>query len=122
VKPAFTGDLQSVKLTIDGQTADLAAGAPAKKFNWQAAGPHGVQVTARYTSGDVPYASFDGAWAVFEWIADADNVHGSTLEWRLKTGKRNTSTLSPVRFDIDNPIFLKGYFSGMGCVSTIAKP
>jgi type VI secretion system protein ImpL len=123
LRPAFAGDLESVKLTIDGQTAELTAGAATKKFNWQASGPHGVQVTAKYAGGgEVPYASFDGAWAVFEWIADADNVHGSTLEWRLKTGKRNTSTLSPVRFDIDNPIFLKGYFTGMGCVSTIAKP
>jgi type VI protein secretion system component VasK len=123
VKPVFPPELKSVTLTIDGQTGEIAAGAGPKKFNWQSGGAHGVSMTAHYPgSGDVPYAPYEGLWAVFEWVNDADARQGSTLEWRFKTGKQNRSTLSPVRFDIDNPVLLKGYFAGMGCVSEIAKP
>jgi type VI secretion system protein ImpL len=123
VRPAYTGNLQSVKLTIDGQSAELAAGAGPKTFNWQSNGPHGVQLTAKYSDGtESTYPPYDGLWAVFGWVADADAQQGAALEWRLKAGKSNRSTLPPVRLEIDNRILSKTYFSGMSCVAGIAKP
>ncbi len=123
VRPAFTGNLQSVKLTIDGQSADIAAGAGPKTFNWQPNGPHGVQLTAKYSDGtESTYPPYDGLWAVFAWVSDADAQQGAALEWRLKAGKSNRSTLPPVRLEIDNKILSKSYFAGMSCVSGIAKP
>ena len=130
LRPIFSEDVQSLKVTIDGQQADFTPGAAAKKFNWQAGGAHGVQLTGKYKGGtDFQYPSYDGLWAVFAWVSDADSPPGSTLEWRLKAGKSSRPVLSPVtnqpasvRFEIDNPVLRKGYFAGMSCVSTIAKP
>jgi type VI secretion system protein ImpL len=130
VKPVLSEDIESLKLTIDGQIADFTASSPAKSFTWQPSGTHGVQLTGKYRGGtDFQYATYDGLWAVFEWVADADIQQGSTLEWSLKAGKGDRPVLSPVtnqpvivKFTIDNPVFQKSYFAGMGCVSEIAKP
>ncbi|MBV8551411.1 MAG: hypothetical protein JOY54_08930 [Acidobacteriaceae bacterium] len=130
LKPILSDDIQSLSVTIDGQTAQFATGAAAKNFHWQTSEPHGVQLSGKYKGGtDFQYPSYDGLWAVFEWVGDADARQGSTLEWRLKAGKRDRPVLSPVtnqpvtvRFDIDNPILQKGYFSTMSCTSVIAKP
>ncbi len=129
VKPVSSEDIQSVKLTIDGQSADFTPGSPAKAFTWQVSGSHGVQLSGKFKGGtDFQYPTYDGLWAVFEWVSDADTQQGSTLEWRLKAGSRDRPVLSPtnqpvvVKFSIDNAIFQKGYFAGMSCVSEIAKP
>lgn len=130
LKPVLTEDVQSLKLTIDGQSADFTASSPAKHFTWQGSGPHGVQISGKYKGGsDFAYPSYDGLWAVFEWVADADARQGSTLEWKLKAGKKDRPVLNPVtgqpvivRFDLDNPMLQKGYFAGLRCVQQIAKP
>src|SRR5581483_3599415 len=130
VKPVLSDDIESLKLTIDGQTADFTAASPAKNFAWQASGAHGVQLTGKYRGGtDFQYATYDGLWAVFEWVGDADSEQGSVFEWRLKAGRGDHPVLSPVtgqpvivKFNIDNPIFQKGYFAGMSCTSEVAKP
>ncbi|MBV8572533.1 MAG: hypothetical protein JO319_18085, partial [Acidobacteriaceae bacterium] len=130
LKPILSADIQSISLTIDGQAAQFAPGSPAKNFHWQADGVHGVTLAGKYKGGsDFQYPSYDGLWAVFEWVGDADTHQGSTLEWALKAGKRDRPVLSPVtnqpvvvRFDVDNPILQKGYFSGMTCTAQIARP
>jgi type VI secretion system protein ImpL len=128
LKPIFSEDTQSVKLTIDGQDAEFSAESAAKSFTWQAAGAHGVQVTTRFKSGDAFPLSDSGLWAVFRWVDDADLQSGDTLEWRFKSGKENRPIISPVtnqplkvRFSIGNAVFQKGYFGGLRCVSEIAK-
>ncbi len=130
VKPVLSDDIESVKLTIDGQTADFTPTSPAKNFTWQASGNHGVQLTGKYRGGtDFQYATYDGLWDVFEWVDDADAQMGSTLEWRLKAGRGDRPVLSPVtnqpviiKFSIDNPVFQKSYFGGLSCVSQVARP
>ncbi len=88
VKPVFSEDIESLKLTIDGQTADFTPASPAKAFTWQVSGAHGVQLSGKFKGGtDFQYPTYDGLWAVFEWVGDADAQQGSTLEWRLKAGK-----------------------------------
>jgi type VI secretion system protein ImpL len=128
LKPIFSEDTQSVRLTIDGQDAEFSADTAAKSFTWQPAGAHGVQVTTRLKNGDSFPLSDSGLWAVFRWVDDADAQSGDTLEWRFKSGKENRPVISPVtnqpvkvRFTIGNPIFQRGYFSGLHCVSEIAK-
>ena len=86
-------------------------------------------VTAKFKNGDtVPFPNSTGLWASFQWVDDADVQSGDTLEWRIKGGKGDRPVLSPVtnqpvkvRFTIGNPVFQKGYFSGLHCVSEIAK-
>jgi type VI secretion system protein ImpL len=129
-KPALSDDLASLQVTIDGQTAEFVPGSPAKSFTWQASGAHGVQLSGKYKDGtSLAYPTYDGLWAVFEWVGDADLQQGSTFEWKLKAGNRDRPVLSPVtrqpvvvQFSIDNPVFQKGYFAGMVCQSEIAKP
>jgi type VI secretion system protein ImpL len=130
LRPIFSEGIQSLKLTIDGQAAEFTPASSAKTFNWQPSGAHGVQLSGKYTNGqDFQYATYDGLWAVFEWVGDVDAQQGSVLEWRLKAGKGDRAVLSPVtnqpttvKFSIDNPVFQKGYFAGLSCVSEIARP
>jgi type VI secretion system protein ImpL len=130
LKPILSDDIQSLRLNIDGQAAEFAADTPAKSFTWQPSGAHGVQVTAKFKNGDnSSFPSYTGLWAVFQWVDDADAQSGNTLEWRLKGGKGDHPVLSPVtnqpvkvRFTISNPVFQKGYFNGLRCVSEIARP
>jgi type VI secretion system protein ImpL len=130
LKPIFSEDIQSLKVTIDGQTADFTSSSLAKTFTWQSGSVHGVQLSGKYQDrSDFQYPTYDGLWSVFEWVGDADAQQTSTFEWRLKAGNRDRPVLSPVtnqpvtvKFNIDNPIFQKGYFAGMNCVSEIAKP
>ena len=75
-----------------------------------------------FHSAIAAYGPFSG------WVDDADAQSGDTLEWRFKSGKENRPIISPVtnqpvkvRFTIGNPVFQKGYFSGLHCVSEIAK-
>jgi type VI secretion system protein ImpL len=129
LKPILSDDIQSLRLTVDGQGAEFSADTAPKSFTWQPAGAHGVQVTAKFKNGDtIPFPNSTGLWAVFQWVDDADVQSGDTLEWRIKGGKGDRPVLSPVtnqpvkvRFTIGNPVFQKGYFSGLHCVSEIAK-
>ncbi len=129
LKPILSDDIQSLRLTIDGQGAEFSADTAAKSFAWQPAGAHGVQYTVKFKNGDtVPFPNYTGLWAIFQWVDDADAQSGDTLEWRVKGGKGDRPILSPVtnqpvkvRFTFGNPVFQKGYFSGLHCVSEIAK-
>ena len=114
---------------IDGQAADFNASGAAKQFTWPGAA-HGVQLTVKF-KGSTPYEypSYDGLWAVFQFVGDADKRVGSEIEMALRAGKQGRAVLyngQPVivRFDLaaNPPVFDKGYFSGLSCVAEVAKP
>ena len=122
LKPVLSEEFQTVKVNIDGQSADFSADTPAKSFTWQPGGTHGVQMTVKLKNGDsLPFPNYSGLWAVFQWVDDVDAQSGDIFEWRIKGGKGDRSVSSPVRFTISNPLFHKGYFNGLRCVSQIAK-
>ena len=131
IKPEFSADLESVKLTVDGQSAPFtAAAAAAKPLVWPGSA-HGVQMVVTFQGGkEFIYPSYDGLWAVFRWVADADSKTGSVISMTLRSGKqgnpvRNPSNNQPitVRLDIgaNPPIFDRGYFSTLGCVAGVAR-
>ena len=129
VKPVISPDTDSIKLVIDGQTADFNAAATAKQFTWPGS-VHGVQLTVKF-KGSTPYEypSYDGLWAVFQFVGDADKRIGSQIEMALRAGKQGRAVLyngQPVivRFDIaaNPPVFDKAYFAGLACVAEVAKP
>ncbi len=128
LQPAFSTDLQSVRLTIDGQSADFASNSPAHQFTWPGAG--GVRLTAK-SGSDFVYPNYDGLWGIFEFFSDADKPVPSP-EWMLKSGKRDKPVTSPVtnqpivvQFQVDMlggpPVFQKGYFAQLACVAEVAK-
>ncbi len=130
VKPAIGADTERIKLTIDGQTAEFVPGAPAKQFVWPGPTP-GVQMIVRAKGGtEYTYPSYDGVWAIFEFIGDADRRIDAMVEMTLKAGKSgrpvlNQATGQPVtvRLEItaNPPVFDKGFFSGLTCVPDVAK-
>jgi type VI secretion system protein ImpL len=131
VKPEMAGDQDSIKMTIDGQTVEFtSANQSPKQFVWPGAA-HGVQASVKYKGGTPQsYPSYDGLWAIFQFVQDADTHTGQLVEMKLKAGKQgklvtNEATGEPItlRFDINAtpPIFDKGYFSGMACVQEVVK-
>jgi type VI protein secretion system component VasK len=131
VKPDMGNDEDSIKMTIDGQTVEFTAANQApKQFVWP--GPaKGVQTAVKF-KGTTPYAypTYDGLWAIFQFVQDADKHAGSLVEMVLKAGKQGKtvnleSTGQPVtlRFEIsaNPPVFDKNYFAGMGCVADVAR-
>jgi type VI secretion system protein ImpL len=133
VKPVVSADTESIRLAIDGQTADYAgaSAAAAKQFVWPGAA-HGLQLAVKFKGGtEFNYPSYDGLWAVFQFVGDADKRQGSLIVMTLRGGKQGRPVLNPatnqpvtVRFEINAnpPIFDRGYFSGFGCVAEIARP
>jgi type VI secretion system protein ImpL len=129
VKPVVSPDTDTIKLVIDGQTADFNAAGAGKQFTWPGAA-HGVQLTVKF-KGSTPYEypSYDGLWAVFQFVGDADKRVGSQIEMALRAGRQGRAVLynsQPVivRFDLaaNPPVFDKGYFTGLACVAEVAKP
>jgi type VI secretion system protein ImpL len=131
VKPVMGADEDTIKMTIDGQTVEFTqANQAPKQFTWPATA-HGVQTSVKF-KGTTPYAypTYDGLWAVFQFVQDADKHVGSLVEMTLKAGKQgrtvnNEATGQPVtlRFEItaNPPVFDKNYFAGMGCVAEVAR-
>jgi type VI secretion system protein ImpL len=131
VKPDMGNDEDSIKMTIDGQTVEFTAANQApKQFVWPGAAK-GVQTAVKF-KGTTPYAypTYDGLWAIFQFVQDADKHAGSLVEMVLKAGKQGKtvnleSTGQPVtlRFEIsaNPPVFDKNYFAGMGCVADVAR-
>jgi type VI protein secretion system component VasK len=131
VKPVTSADIESVRLAINGQTAMFGASAtPAKPFTWPGAS-QGVNLTVKFKGGrEYDYPSFDGLWAVFKWVAEADTRTGSIIELILGAGRPKRPVINPttgqpvtVRFDIsaNPPVFDKGYFAGLTCVAEVAR-
>lgn len=125
--PAFSSELQTVSLTIDGQTAAFHPGSPAQQYVWPGSG--GVLMSAK-AGADALYPQYSGLWGVFQFFAEADQPAPSP-QWMLKSGKNNRPVTSPitnlpiiVHFNVDMlggpPVFQKGYFRELGCVSEVA--
>lgn len=128
LQPVFSSDIQTVTLAIDGQAATFHPGSAAQQFVWPGAG--GVRMVA-HSGADAMYPSYDGLWGVFQFFNDADKPVPSP-EWMLKSGLSNKPVTSPltnqpivVHFNVDMlgnpPVFQKGYFQTLGCVSEVAK-
>jgi type VI secretion system protein ImpL len=133
VKPVMSPDTELIKLNIDGQAANFTAAnaAAGKQFVWPGAS-HGLLLSVKFKGGtEFTYPNYDGLWAVFQFVGDADKRQGSVIEMTLRGGKQgrpvlNQATSQPVtvRFDIgaNPPVFDKGYFSGLSCVAEVARP
>ncbi|PZR73833.1 MAG: hypothetical protein DLM73_09640, partial [Chthoniobacterales bacterium] len=128
MKPAFGVDITSVALTIDGQSVAFQPDTPAAKFTWPGTD---VRMVAKSKIVDSFPWTYTGLWAAFEYFQDADKPVPSP-EWWEKQGApaRPVSSSVPnqplgVHFDLDMmgapPVFQKGYFRDMACVSEVAK-
>jgi type VI secretion system protein ImpL len=126
--PAFSSELQTVSLMIDGQTANLHPGASAQQYMWPGSG--GVKMQVKIGGADALYPAYDGLWAVFQFFAEADQPAPSP-QWMLKSGIKGKPVTSPdtgqpivVHFNVDMlggpPVFQRGYFRELSCVPEVA--
>ena len=128
LQPAFS-DLQTVALTVNGQTANFTPNSPSQKFAWPGSAG-GVRLVAKSGGSEFNYPNYDGLWGLFEFFSDADRPVPSP-EWMLKSGRSDKPVTSPltnqpiiVHFNVDMlgapPVFQKGYFRDLACVSEVA--
>ena len=131
VKPVMSPEIQDLKLTIDGQSADFTATSTApKQLVWP--GPaRGLQLNVTFKGGPpFTYPNYDGLWALFQFVGDADKHDGSVVEVTLRSGKAGRPVLNnvgqpvTVRLDLsaNPPVFDRAYFSSFACVPQVAKP
>lgn len=136
LKPVQTEGIKSIGLEIDGQKLDYTGGTPtAKQFTWQPGGAHSAKGT--YTAEGASFSENSGLWAVFRLFGEADKdvpAGGGNeyFDWIIRTGKAGKPSLLPngkpltVRLELDTPaaapMFQKGFFSRLACVSEVAKP
>lgn len=135
LKPVPVEGIQTVGLSLDGQTLTYTGGAAAaKQFIWQGGGNHEAKATVRFGGGpDLAWSTNDGLWAVWQFFGKAEQWRqtGNTasLEWVIRIGKDPVTLPSgkplTVRFDLDMggapAMFQKGYFSRLACVSEVAR-
>ena len=123
----------ATSLRIDGQTITFSGGTPQpKQFTWPG-GSHEAVATVKFGGSDLGWANYDGLWAAFHFFGDAERwiptAPGYTVEWIVRVG-RNPVTIQgrplTVQFYLDMngapPIFQRGYFAGLACVSEVARP
>ena len=136
LKPVPTEGIRRLGLEIDGQKLDFSGGAPAaKQFTWQPGGVHGAKGT--YTAEGASFSDNTGVWAIFRLFGEADKSApsgggGVYYDWIIRTGKAGNPSLLPngkpltVRLELEMPnappVFQKGFFSRLACVSEVAKP
>jgi type VI secretion system protein ImpL len=131
IKPELASDMEKVTMVIHGQTAVFtSASNTAKPLVWPGPGPHGVSLTVQFQGGfQAVYPSFDGLWAIFQFVLGANRRNGNVIDWDATAGSpprpiRNPANNQPVivKFDIgaNPPIFDRGYFS-LTCVPGVAR-
>ena len=134
LRPVPTEGTVATTLRIDGQTIAFSGGAPQpKQFVWQGGGTHEAVATVKFGGSDLGWANYDGLWAAFQFFGDAERWipagTGFNVEWIVRVGK-NPVTLQgkplTVQFHLEMngapPVFQRGYFSGLGCISEVARP
>ena len=131
LKPIASEGIQTLALKLDGQSMSAGSGdGAAKQFTWQGGG---AVHEATGKVNDLGWPNKSGLWAVFQFFHEAESwtpaTGGNTLEWVIRIGKDPAKTPSgkplTVRLLLDMagqpPVFQKGYFSRLSCVSDVAK-
>jgi type VI protein secretion system component VasK len=129
LRPA-SPNVQSLDLSIEGQSYVFPGGAPTfRKFNWPGA-VHEVKLSAKTKDGDIssPASAYQGLWAVFIFFDDTENWRQTgatnTLEWKQKVGRTGRVTGS-IQFELDMngapPVFQRNYLAGLACVAEVVR-
>jgi type VI secretion system protein ImpL len=123
-------NVQTLQLSIEGQSYVFPGGAPTfRKYAWPG-GTHEVKLSGKMKDGNEfssPASAYQGLWAAFVFFDDTENWRqtGATnsLEWKQKVGRTGRVTAS-VQFELDMsgapPVFQRGYLSGLACVTEVA--
>jgi type VI secretion system protein ImpL len=136
LKPIATEGIESLTLTIDGQTLKAGLGGAAPKlFVWTGGMVQQVRLTVKIKGGsELSFPGYDGPYAVFHFFNDADRWESqgatSTVEWVLRVAGGRPMTMADgrpvmVQFEIDTrggpAIFQRNYLAGLGCVAKVTQ-
>jgi type VI protein secretion system component VasK len=81
LKPVPEQNVEAITLSIDGHASTSTKGsAQAQPFTWPGSGQVSVIVKA---GGNIPFGAYQGTWATWRWMYDADprTAGGSTMQW-----------------------------------------
>jgi type VI protein secretion system component VasK len=126
VTPLRSDNIEDLAMMLDGQVLNApVSGGAAKVFTWMGSATHNAALSAK----GVPPSTYQGLWAPFHLFADAEKFDqagsGYNMEWYLRLSFAKTQAGSnAARFNLDLgaiPVFFRGNFSGMQCVSQVAK-
>ncbi|HTS31817.1 MAG TPA: ImcF-related family protein [Bryobacteraceae bacterium] len=130
VKPLPSPDIENVPLTIGGQAFTFPGGdTPAKQYTWPG-DSSGFQLNAKFKNSTLyRIYHFDGTWAVFKFVEQADDHRGNIVTAILGSGNPKQATIDdasghPVTVKLEviasPPVFDRGYFQTLNCVPTVA--
>jgi hypothetical protein len=81
LKPVPEQNVEAITLSIEGRTFTATKGnAQAQQFPWPGSGSVSVSVKA---GGIYPFGAYQGIWAVWRWMFEADprSGGGNTMQW-----------------------------------------
>lgn len=127
--------IASLTLTVDStQLKSTGKGGAQATFNWPGRGQQMARLSATPGGRETDWLQFTGLWASFRLFEDADRWqragNGFTFEVTQRSGQSGQAVTVEgkpvtVRFALEmgtsEPIFQKGYLSGLRCVSQAAQ-
>lgn len=136
--PVALGEMESIRLTINGQTAEYSTrAASAQQFTWPGSATGVRLAVSASESGGISflYPTEDGLWGIFNFFSEADTARetatGGIYEWRLTSGTQHRAVTTPsgkpvvvqLILDMDGQpnVFRKRYWAGLNCVAEVAK-
>ncbi|SPE37651.1 hypothetical protein SBA3_2680019 [Candidatus Sulfopaludibacter sp. SbA3] len=118
LRPVITPEVDSVKLTIDGQSATFRGNAMAKPFVWSGTGQE-MRVSVKFKSkGEFNWSRSATPWSVFLFFDGGGRRQGAQIEIPLRG-----QTPGSLWFEVTAtpPVFDRGYFAGLSCVADIVR-
>jgi type VI secretion system protein ImpL len=130
VKPLPSADIDNTSLTIDGIAGSFPGdGAQPKQYIWPG-NPSGLQLNVKFKSGPVyRIYTFQGLWAVFKFVDQADDHRGNVVTATLGSGNPKQITKDDasghdvtvkLELNVSPPVFDKNYFATLNCVAGVA--
>ena len=127
--------IASLTLSIDGaQLKSTGKGGAQASFTWPGRGQQQARLSATPGGRETDWLQFTGLWGAFRLFEDADRWqragNGFTFEVTQRSGQSGQAVTVDgkpvtVRFALEmgttEPIFQKGYLSGLRCVSQAAQ-
>jgi type VI protein secretion system component VasK len=129
-------NVQSVFLTIHGQTLNYSANSPASQhFTWPGGGPEEIKMRVKFAGGtELEYPAHSGQWDLFRFFGEAEQwqVRGNeyTMDKPLRSGGGTitvpaTGRPATVRLALGMTgaasLLKPGALSGLACVAVAVR-
>jgi type VI protein secretion system component VasK len=122
-KPRLSDAIPTVSLSVDGYTGRWTRTATAQRpFSWVGPRASDVELTAQVRGREVRLAH-RGTWALFRLFQQGEWRSGGAtalVRWSLDA-QGETAVLEAEVGLAGAPVFERGFFTGLGCVSRVAR-